>query len=144
MNINTCIIGGNLSRDPEMRVTPKGTAICQFTIANNRHYTAGDGTKAEEVSFLDCEAWGKTAELIAKYFSRGKPILVEARAKQDSWEDKDTGKKRSRVKFIAERFHFVGSGKKDDAPASDDSRSTFVPPARRAEENHGPEADVPF
>lgn len=105
------ILIGNLVRDPELRVTPKGTPICQFGIAINHTYQLESGEKREEVVFLDCECWGKRGETIAKYFTKGKPILVEGRHKLEQWEDKQTKQKRSRIKIVVEQFRFVDSAK---------------------------------
>jgi single-strand DNA-binding protein len=108
---------GNLTRAPELRVTPKGTAICQFGLAINRTYKTGEGEQREEVVFVDVEAWGKQGETIAKYLDKGKPLFVEGRLQLDQWEDKSTGQKRSRLKVVLEQFQFIGT--KDDAPRSD-------------------------
>lgn len=108
------ILIGNLVRDPELRVTPKGTPICQFGIAINHTYQLESGEKREEVVFLDCECWGKRGETIAKYFTKGKPILVEGRHKLEQWEDKTTKQKRSRIKIVVEQFRFVDSAKGGD------------------------------
>jgi single-strand DNA-binding protein len=104
------ILVGNLVRDPELRVTPKGTPVCQFGIAINHTYVTESGEKREEVVFLDCECWGKRGETVAKYFTKGKPILVEGRHKLEQWEDKTTKQKRSRIKIVVEQFRFVDSG----------------------------------
>jgi single-strand DNA-binding protein len=117
MNFNKCIIAGRLTRDPEMRVTPKGTAITQFSVAYGRKYKSDSGQESEETSFFDCEAWAKTGELIAKHFTKGKAIMIECRAKQDTWEDKNTKEKRSKVKFVVESFQFVGSRSEDNQAA---------------------------
>ena len=117
MNINIITLGGNLTRDPETRVTPQGTAIAQFSIANNRKFKDASGQMREEVSFIDCEAWGKTGENIGKFFSKGDRILVAGRIKQDSWEDKQTQQKRTKLKVVVDQFHFVDS-KRDRAPDS--------------------------
>lgn len=116
MNYNKIMLGGRLTRDPEMRVTPKGTPICQFSMAVNREWKSESGEKQTEVSYIDCEAWGKTAETIAKYLKKGGDIFVDGRVKQDQWEDKNTKEKRSKLKVVVEQFQFVG-GKKDEAPA---------------------------
>ena len=108
------ILIGNLVRDPELRVTPKGTPICQFGIAINHTYQLESGEKREEVVFLDCECWGKRGETIAKYFTKGKPILVEGRHRLEQWEDKTTKQKRSRIKIVVEQFRFVDSARDRD------------------------------
>lgn len=129
----------NLTRDPELRVTPKGTAICQFGIAVNTKYKDAGGTEHEEVLFIDVEAWGKQGEVVAKYFSKGKPIYVDGRLKQDNWDDKTTGQKRSKHKIVLERFEFIGG--KDSAPAAgqsdsvDQSIERHTPPPRARQGN---------
>ena len=106
---------GNLTRDPELRVTPKGTSICQFSLAINRTFKMESGETREEVLYADVEAWGKQGETIAKYLTKGKPLYVEGRLRLDQWEDKNTKEKRSRMKVVLEQFQFLGG--KDDAPA---------------------------
>jgi len=118
MNYNKLIIGGRLVRDPDLRVTPKGTAITTFSIAVSRKYKDDSGEK-EETSFIDCEAWAKTGELIAKHFAKGKAIFCEGRLKQDNWEDKDTKAKRSKLKMVVENFQFVGSKEGGAVPQAD-------------------------
>jgi single-strand DNA-binding protein len=112
-NLNKVLLMGNLTRDPEVRVTPKGTAICQFGLAINRTFKAEGNESREEVIFVDCEAWAKTAETIAKYCKKGRPLYVEGRLRLDQWEDKTTKEKRSRTKVVVEQFQFLGG--KDDA-----------------------------
>ena len=141
MSYAKTFIIGNLARDPELRVTPKGTAICQFGVGVNRKFKSGDGPEQEEVSFFDCEAWGKTGENIAKYFTKGKPIFLECRPKQDTWEDKTSGQKRSKVKFIVEQFQFVGGreGGEQQQRQAPAHRSE-----RPANQDDGADSDVPF
>ncbi len=109
MNYNKLILGGRLVKDPELRVLPTGTAITSFTVATSRKFKGGDGADREEVAFVDCEAWAKTGEAIAKHFTKGKAIFVEGRIKQDTWEDKTTHEKRSKLKMSVDSFQFVGS-----------------------------------
>jgi single-strand DNA-binding protein len=106
---NKVILLGNLTRDPELRVTPRGTPICQFGLAVNRQYKDESGQLREEVNFLDIEAWGKQGEVISKYMTKGRPLFMEGRLKYDQWEDKTTGQKRSRIKIVLENFQFIGS-----------------------------------
>ena len=101
-NYNKAIVMGNIVRDPEVRYTPSGTAVCNFTVASNHKYK-----DKEEILYLDVVAWGKKGETIADFMSKGKPILVEGRLKMDEWEDKD-GKKRTKIKLNLESFNFVG------------------------------------
>jgi single-strand DNA-binding protein len=107
--LNKCFLIGNLTRDPELRVTPKGTSIASFGLAINRQSKNADGSHADEVTFVDIEAWGKQAELVAKYLAKGSPCMVEGRLRLDSWEDKNTQQKRSRLKVVLENVQFLGA-----------------------------------
>ena len=112
MNINYVVLGGNLTRTPEVRYLQTGTAVVDFTIANNRKYKAGDGYK-EEVSFIGCTAFGRTAENIARFFDKGSGIIVEGRIKTETWKDRDDNI-RSKTKVVVNGFHFVGSKKPEN------------------------------
>jgi single-strand DNA-binding protein len=107
-NFNRVILAGNLTRDPEMRYTPKGQAIAKITLAVNRSYTTETGEKREEVSFIDCDAFGKQAETLSTYMKKGRPLLVEGRLRQDTWEDKNTHQKQSKLKVVIDNFQFLG------------------------------------
>ncbi len=109
-NFNKVIIAGNLTRDPELRYTPKGSAITDIGIAVNRSWKSETGETKEEVTFVDVTAYARTAEVIAQYLKKGRPILVEGRLKLDSWDDKQTGQKKSKLKVICENFQFLDSG----------------------------------
>jgi len=115
-NFNKVYLMGNLTRDPEMRVTPKGTAICQFGLAISRSWKDESGQTREETAFVDIEAWGKQGEVISKYCAKGRPLFVEGRLKFDQWEDKTSGQKRSKLKVVLENFQFIGN-RGDGAPA---------------------------
>ena len=110
-NLNKVMLIGNLTRDPELRVTPKGTAICTFSIAVNRKFKDDSGGEREEVTYVDIEAWGKSGENISKYVTKGRPLFVEGRLRLDQWEDKTTKEKRSRMKVVLENFQFLGDGR---------------------------------
>jgi single-strand DNA-binding protein len=110
-SLNKVMLMGNLTRDPELRVTPKGTSICQFSLAINRKFKMESGESREEVIFVDIEAWGKQGETIAKYVTKGRPLFVEGRLRLDQWEDKNTKEKRSRMKVVLEAFEFLGDGR---------------------------------
>jgi single-strand DNA-binding protein len=110
-NLNKVMLIGNLTRDPELRVTPKGTAICQFSLAVNRKFRDEAGADREEVTYVDIEAWGKSGENIAKYCTKGRPLFVEGRLRLDQWEDKTTKEKRSRMKVVCDNFQFLGTGR---------------------------------
>lgn len=105
---NKVVLMGNLTRDPETRQTPSGQSVTNFSLAISRTWKGQDGSNQEAVSFIDCVAWGKTGEVIAQYMQKGRPILVEGRLDQRSWEQ--DGNKRSKVEVIVENFNFVGGG----------------------------------
>src|SRR5215213_92132 len=108
-SLNKVLLMGNLTRDPELRVTPKGTSICQFSLAINRQFKMESGETREEVIYV--EAWGKQGETIAKYVTKGRPLYVEGRLRLDQWEDKNTKEKRSRMKVVLEQFQFLGESR---------------------------------
>lgn len=119
-NLNRVFLMGNITRDPELKHTPKGTAVASFGLAINRNFTV-EGEKREETTFVDIEAWGRTAEVICEYFKKGKPIFIEGRLKLDQWE-KD-GQKRSKLSVTVDSFEFVSDGKKSDAPVKSASHA---------------------
>ena len=108
-SLNKVFLIGNLTRDPELRVTPKGTAICQFGLAVNRQFKDESGQTRDETTFIDIEAWGKQGELVSKYLSKGSPAMVEGRLKLDQWEDKTSGQKRSKLKVVLDNVQFLSS-----------------------------------
>lgn len=107
---NKVILIGNLTRDPELRYTPQGTAIARFTLAMNRNWKTDTGEQREETTFVDVDAFGRRAEVICQYLKKGKQFMVEGRLKQDSWEDKQTGQKRSKLGVVLEGFTFIDRG----------------------------------
>lgn len=122
--MNLCIFLGNLTRDPELKALSGDKRVVNFGLAINRRFKRGKDT-AKETAFLDCEAWDSGADLIAKHFKKGDPIIVHASVKQDEWEDKTTGQKRTKLKFRVNQFEFVpgkrGEGRPaDEAPAGND------------------------
>ncbi len=109
-SLNKVMLIGNLTRDPEVRYTPKGTAVCDMAIAVNRRYVnETTGERQEEVTYLDIVLWGKQAELAGQYLSKGRPVFIEGRLQMDTWEDKATGQKRSKIKIVAEGMQFLDS-----------------------------------
>lgn len=107
-SFNKVILMGNLTRDPELRYTPSNQPVVKIGMAVNRRYTTASGEKREEVTFVDCEAWGRTAETINQYMSKGRPLLVEGRLRLDQWTDQQ-GQKRSKLLVVIENFQFVGA-----------------------------------
>ena len=119
-SLNKVMLIGNLTRDPEVRYTPKGSAVCDIGLAMNRVYKSESGEKVEEVTFVDVTLWGTTAELAGKWLHKGRPVFIEGRLQMDSWEDKATGQKRTRLKVVGEAMQFLGSaqgGGGDRGPA---------------------------
>ena len=108
-SFNKVILMGNLTRDPEMRYTPSGTAIAKLGMAINRYWRNQDGQQQEETTFVDVDAFGRQAETIGQYLKKGRPIMVEGRLKLDQWDDKQTGQKRSKMGIVLENFQFLDS-----------------------------------
>src|SRR3954470_876788 len=108
-NLNKVMLMGNLTRDPEIKYTPKGTAIADIALAVNRNYTTESGEKREEVTFVDIELWGRQAEIAGEYLKKGRPVYIEGRLKLDTWDDKATGQKRSKMRVVGETMQFLGS-----------------------------------
>lgn len=111
---NKVLLMGNLTRDVEVRMLPSGSqSVGNFGLAVNRKWRDAGGEMREEVTFVDCEAWGKTAENIAKFFTKGRAIFIEGRLKLDTWQDKNDGTNRSKLKIVVESFEFVDSGNRE-------------------------------
>lgn len=106
---NKVLLLGNLTRDPEVRYTPKGTAVATLGLAVNETYTTAGGEQKEETVFVDIDVWGRQAETAGQYLSKGRPVFVEGRLRLDSWEDKESGQKRSKLKVVALRIQFLGA-----------------------------------
>jgi len=119
MAFNKVILLGNLTADPETRTTPSGQSVTSFSLAVNRTWNDANGQRQEETSFINCTAWGTRGETIAKYVGKGRQLLVSGRLQQRSWDDKDTGKKRSTIDVIVEEFSFISDGRGgSSAPAT--------------------------
>jgi single-strand DNA-binding protein len=109
-NLNKVMLIGNLTRDPELRHTPKGTAVSEISMAINRVWNNDQGQKQEETTFVEVTLWGRQAELAQQYLVKGRPVYIEGRLQLDSWDDKETGKKRSKLRVIGENMQFLSSG----------------------------------
>jgi single-strand DNA-binding protein len=133
-NFNKVILAGNLTRDPELRYTPKGQAIARLGMAINRTWKSETGETKEEVTFVDVDVWGRQAEVIAQYCKKGRPLLVEGRLKLDQWEDKNTHQKQSKLRVVLESFSFLDSGRADAGPANEAPRSRPAAPSAPAPE----------
>lgn len=108
-NLNKVMIIGNLTADPEVRTTPRGASLTELRLAVNRISNGqNEGERREETTFLDVTCWGRTGEIAAQYLSKGRPVFIEGRLQMDSWEDKQTGQRRSRIRIIAENLQLLG------------------------------------
>lgn len=108
-SLNKVMLIGNVTRDPEVKFTPKGSAVTDLGLAINRNYTNQSGQKVEEVTYVDVELWGRLAEIAGEYAKKGRPIFIEGRLRIDSWEDKQSGQKRSRLRVVGENLQLLGS-----------------------------------
>jgi len=145
---NRVTLIGNLTRDPQSKTLPSNTTVCDFGLAMNRRYRTQAGEDRDEVTFVDCAAFGKQAEVIQQYCKKGKPLFIEGRLKYDAWDDKNGGGKRSKVSVVVENFQFLGSADAGSKPATDNSAKSGEP--RRQvqisfdEKAKFQEADIPF
>lgn len=132
--INTTMLGGNLTRDPELRQIGTDKVVANFSLAINRRYKGNDGEMKEEVTYVECEAWGRTAELVGQCLTKGRACFVSGRLKQDLWEDKD-GQKRSKMKVVVDSVQFLDSGNRqtNHEPADEPlpSENAKAPPQQR-------------
>ncbi|MEM7672291.1 MAG: single-stranded DNA-binding protein [Verrucomicrobiota bacterium] len=151
-SFNKVILLGNLTRDPEMRMTPGGLAIAKFGLAVNRKYTTKDGESREEVTFVDCDAFGKQAEIISQYVKKGGMLFVEGRLKLDQWES-NTGEKRSKLGVVVDNFQLMPRSSDSANSGGGDRGYDQVSPPSRPQGNSRPatpspvediDDDVPF
>src|SRR5947208_12513809 len=142
-NLNKVLLLGNVTRDPEMRCTPKGSAVCDLGVAVNRAYTTDSGEKREEVTFVDVTLWGRTAEVASEYLKKGRPVFIEGRLQMDTWDDKQTGQKRTRLRVVADNMQLLGSRAQGAAEAPGESGQTSAPP-KKAAPSEPDEDEIPF
>lgn len=142
-SFNKVILLGNLTRDPEVRYTPKGSAVCDLGLAVNRQYTLDNGEKREEVTYVDIVLWARLAEIAGEYLKKGRPVFIEGRLQLDTWDDKQSGQKRSKLRVIGETMQLLGSrpsgaGGGGSAESSDEDR-----PAKSAKAAAPPKSAAP-
>ena len=155
-NLNKVMLIGNITRDPELKYTPKGTAVTDIGLAVNRTFSAENGDKREETTFIDVTLWGRTAEVVNQYCKKGSPLFIEGRLQLDSWDDKQTGQKRSKLRVVGESIQLLGSrqgggpaghGPEDESPRRYSSQrpSGSSQPSRQEPPSDLPDQDdVPF
>ena len=134
-NLNRVLLIGNLTRDPEVRYTPKGTAVAEIGLAVNRIYSGEDGEKKEETTFVDVTLWARQAEIAGQYLKKGRPVFIEGRLRLDTWDDKQTGQKRSRLRVVSENLQLLGNRQEGEgsSPAAPPRRSSVAAPPSRPE-----------
>jgi single-strand DNA-binding protein len=149
-NLNRVLLIGNLTRDPEVRYTPKGTAVAEIGLAVNRIYSGEDGEKKEETTFVDVTLWARQAEIAGQYLKKGRPVFIEGRLQLDTWDDKQTGQKRSRLRVVSESLQLLGSrpeGESSSSAAPARRPSAAAPPSRPEPRDPDLDAepdDIPF
>jgi single-strand DNA-binding protein len=151
-SVNKVILIGNVTRDPEIKYTPKGTALVELGLAMNRVYTPEGGERREETTFVDVTIWGRTAEIANEYAKKGKQIYIEGRLQLDTWEDKTSGQKRSKLRVVADNLTLLGGGGReggrsgggydDGPPASRPAPRSSAPASRPPAEPE--DDDIPF
>jgi single-strand DNA-binding protein len=152
-SFNKVILLGNLTRDPEVRYTPKGSAVCDLGIAVNRVYTTDSGEKREEVTYVDVVLWARLAEIAGEYLKKGRPVFIEGRLQMDTWDDKQSGQKRTKLRVVGESMQLLGArpagaGAAVEARAEDRQTSAgnkFSASSPKASGSAGPDDDeIPF
>jgi single-strand DNA-binding protein len=153
-SFNKVILLGNLTRDPEVRYTPKGSAVCDLGIAVNRVYTTDSGEKREEVTYVDVVLWSRLAEIAGEYLKKGRPVFIEGRLQMDTWDDKQTGQKRSRLRVVGETMQLLGgrppgaAGAPAEAGEEDrqarPSGKTSAPPPKPSASAEPDDDEIPF
>lgn len=151
-SFNKVILLGNLTRDPEVRYTPKGSAVCDLGIAINRQYTLDSGEKREEVTYVDVVLWSRLAEIAGEYLKKGRPVFIEGRLQLDTWDDKQSGQKRSKLRVIGETMQLLGSRPAGTGGASESSEEdrqpragkTTPPPPKTAAPAEPDDDEIPF
>ena len=149
-SFNKVILLGNLTRDPEVRYTPKGSAVCDLGIAVNRVYTTEGGERREEVTFVDVVLWARLAEIAGEYLRKGRPVFIEGRLQIDSWDDKQTGQKRTKLRVVGESMQLLGSrpggagAESGDEDRVGSSAGKTVPPPKSGRPAEPDDDEIPF
>jgi len=152
-SFNKVILLGNLTRDPEVRYTPKGSAVCDLGLAVNRQYTLDSGEKREEVTYVDVVLWARLAEIAGEYLKKGRPVFIEGRLQLDTWDDKQSGQKRSKLRVIGETMQLLGSRPPGTGAASESSEQdrqsrpsakSAAPPSKSGAPAERDDDEIPF
>ncbi len=151
-SFNKVILLGNLTRDPEVRYTPKGSAVCDLGLAVNRQYSLDSGEKREEVTFVDVVLWARLAEIAGEYLKKGRPVFIEGRLQLDSWDDKQSGQKRTKLRVVGETMQLLGSrpsggggeGEEGARAERGPSGRTSAPPPKASAAAEPDDDEIPF
>ncbi len=145
-SLNKVMLIGNLTRDPEVRYTPKGTAVTDIGMAINRYRTSESGERTEETTFVDVTLWGRQAELAGQYLAKGRSVYIEGRLQLDTWDDRESGQKRSKLKVVGEVMQFLGGrGEGGGGPQGGDGGGGHqnAPPPRQQQQQQQQQAPPP-
>ena len=145
-NLNKVMLIGNLTRDPEIKYTPKGSAVADIGLAINRNYSLENGEKREETTFVDVVLWSRLAELAGQYLKKGRSVYIEGRLQLDSWDDKQTGQKRTKMRVVGEVMQFLGGpreGGEGGGGGEEESRGSSRPPSRPQSSSRPPAPKKP-
>jgi single-strand DNA-binding protein len=148
-NLNRVLLIGNLTRDPELRSTPRGTAVAEMALAINRTWTDESGEKREETTFIDVILWARLAEIADQYLRKGSPVFIEGRLQLDTWDDKQSGQKRSKLRVVGENMQLLGRREESQAPsiprpAVTHPRPQTVSRSRKVETSLDEPDDIPY
>lgn len=146
-NVNKVILIGNVTRDPEVKYTPKGTAVTALGLAVNRHYNAEGGDRREETVFVEITLWSRQAEIASEFLKKGSAVYIEGRLQMDTWDDKQTGQKRSRLRVVAESFQLLGGRHVGQTPPQYDAVGDIQVPLKQtlsSKIKEEKEDDIPF
>jgi single-strand DNA-binding protein len=141
-SVNRVFLLGNCTRDPELRYTPKGTPVVELGLAVNRTWTE-DGQKHEETVFVDVVLWNRLAEIAQQYLRKGSPVFIEGRLQLDTWEDRQTGQKRSKLRIVGENLQLLGDRRESTPPPRQTQRAS-APPRTAGVYEPDPDEAVPF
>jgi single-strand DNA-binding protein len=146
-SFNKVILVGNLTRDPEIRYTPKGSAVADIALAVNRNYTLETGEKREEVIYVDVVLWARLAEIAGEYLKKGRPVLIEGRLQMDTWDDKQSGQKRTKIRVVGETMQMLGSprgGEAGEGSGASRSGGASAPPPAKGAPAEPNDDEIPF
>jgi single-strand DNA-binding protein len=149
-SFNKVILVGNLTRDPEIRYTPKGSAVADIALAVNRNYTLETGEKREEVTYVDVVLWARLAEIAGEYLKKGRSVLIEGRLQMDTWDDKQSGQKRTKIRVVGENMQMLGSprggagGDAGESSGASRSGAASAPPSTKGAPAEPDDDEIPF